>query len=173
MLIFSLAAAVLASAPAAPPPLTAQMTFTSAAPRPGPAGKVEVLASPQGAVFQVRLDDLPPGPHGFHVHTSGSCDDTANAAGEPIAAGAAGPHWDPEATQAHQGPHGQGHLADLPRIEADSGGRAAVSVVAPRITEIQALKGRALVVHVGADTYSDTPEALGGGGRRLACGVLR
>lgn len=59
MLIFSLAAAVLASAPAAPPPLTAQMTFTSAAPRPGPAGKVEVLASPQGAVFQVRLDDLP------------------------------------------------------------------------------------------------------------------
>lgn len=48
-----------------------------------------------------------------------------------------------------------------------------MSVVAPRITEIQALKGRALVVHVGADTYSDTPEALGGGGRRLACGVLR
>ncbi len=28
------------------------------------------------------------------------------------------------------------------------------------------------IVHVGADTYSDTPDPLGGGGARLACGVL-
>ena len=32
------------------------------------------------------------------------------------------------------------------------------------------LRGRALVVHAGGDTYADTPP-LGGGGARIACGV--
>lgn len=174
MLFFSLAAAALAIAPtpAASPSLAAKMVFTSAAPRQGTAGEIRVSASSEGALFRIRLDDIAPGSHGFHVHAGGSCADTSNTAGDTIAAGAAGPHWDPQAAQAHRGPHGDGHLADLPRIEADRDGRAAATLVAPRITDIQALKGHALIVHVGADTYSDIPEPLGGGGRRLACGVL-
>ena len=34
------------------------------------------------------------------------------------------------------------------------------------------LYGRALVIHAGGDNYSDSPEPLGGGGARLACGVV-
>jgi Cu-Zn family superoxide dismutase len=33
------------------------------------------------------------------------------------------------------------------------------------------VKDRALMIHAGADNYSDTPETLGGGGARIACGV--
>lgn len=173
MLIISLAAALASTpAPAAPPMLVAEMSFTSAAPRAGTAGEIQVTQSPDGAVFRVRLNDIAPGPHGFHVHAASSCADAANAAGEMVAAGAAGPHWDPQATNAHRGPHAAGHLADLPRIEADRDGRAAVTLVAPRITDIAALKSHALIVHVGPDSYSDSPEPLGGGGRRLACGIL-
>jgi len=29
------------------------------------------------------------------------------------------------------------------------------------------------MVHVGGDNYSDNPEALGGGGARMACGVIK
>lgn len=173
MLLIGLAAALAsAPAPAATPALVAEMSFTSAAPRPGKAGEIRVAPSPDGAVFTIRLNDIAPGSHGFHVHAAGSCADAPNAAGEMVPAGAAGPHWDPQATNAHRGPHSDGHMADLPRIEADRDGRAAASLIAPRITDISTLKGHALIVHVGADTYSDTPEPLGGGGKRLACGVL-
>jgi hypothetical protein len=34
------------------------------------------------------------------------------------------------------------------------------------------LNGRSVVVHAGADTYSDQPKPLGGGGARVACGVV-
>ena len=171
----SLAAALFlaASQGQAPAPLVAQMTFTGAAPQPGrSAGAIRVTPSDKGAVFTVDLHDIAPGLHGFHVHQAGSCADTLGPAGEQVPAGAAGAHWDPAATGAHHGPHGEGHLADLPRIEAGRDGRAVGALVAPRITDLAALKGRAVVVHVGGDSYSDTPEALGGGGKRLACGVL-
>ena len=34
------------------------------------------------------------------------------------------------------------------------------------------LKGHALMVHEGGDNYSDEPKPLGGGGARVACGVI-
>ncbi|MBA4011697.1 MAG: superoxide dismutase [Cu-Zn] SodC2 [Phenylobacterium sp.] len=164
---------IAGSAQAAEPVLTADMVYTSAVQTPGPAGVIKVTPSPKGALFTIDLHDLPPGPHGFHVHEAGSCADAPNAAGVMTPAGAAGPHWDPARTAAHRGPHGDGHLADLPRIEASVEGRAVATLTAPRITDVAALKGHAVIVHVGADTYSDTPDPLGGGGARLACGVLR
>jgi Cu-Zn family superoxide dismutase len=42
--------------------------------------------------------------------------------------------------------------------------------LAPRL-KLSDLKGRALMVHMGGDNYSDKPQALGGGGARVACGV--
>ena len=32
---------------------------------------------------------------------------------------------------------------------------------------------KALVIHAGGDNYRDTPEPLGGGGARIACGVVK
>jgi Cu-Zn family superoxide dismutase len=34
------------------------------------------------------------------------------------------------------------------------------------------LAGRAITIHAGGDNYSDNPKKLGGGGARVACGVV-
>jgi Cu-Zn family superoxide dismutase len=43
--------------------------------------------------------------------------------------------------------------------------------VAPRL-KLADLKGRSLMIHSGADNYFDAPEKNGGGGERIACGVM-
>ena len=35
------------------------------------------------------------------------------------------------------------------------------------------VKGRAIMIHAGGDNYSDQPAPLGGGGARIACGVIK
>ena len=35
------------------------------------------------------------------------------------------------------------------------------------------IKGRALMIHAGGDNHSDHPAPLGGGGARMACGVIK
>jgi Cu-Zn family superoxide dismutase len=64
-----------------------------------------------------------------------------------------------------------GHLGDLPRIEVNARGEARATLQAPRIASVADLKGHALMIHAGGDNYTDTPP-LGGGGARLACGVV-
>ncbi|NES46128.1 superoxide dismutase family protein, partial [Moorena sp. SIO2C4] len=34
------------------------------------------------------------------------------------------------------------------------------------------LKGHSLIIHAQGDNYSDIPKPLGGGGARVACGVI-
>jgi Cu-Zn family superoxide dismutase len=95
--------------------------------------------------------------------------------GKLVAAGAAGAHWDPGQSGHHMGPAGEGHLGDLPRIMIEKGTEKGVlreTLLAPRLTDVAALKGHALMLHAAGDTYSDTPP-LGGGGARFACGVLK
>lgn len=50
-------------------------------------------------------------------------------------------------------------------------GAATIPVLAPRL-QVADIKGRALMVHAGGDNYSDVPKKLGGGGARIACGVI-
>jgi len=46
-------------------------------------------------------------------------------------------------------------------------------VVAPRLKTLDEVKGKALMIHVGGDNMSDSPQPLGGGGERFACGVIK
>ena len=59
----------------------------------------------QGLKVSPKLSNLPPGPHGFHVHANASCG-TADQNGQPVAGLAAGGHFDPAATGKHLGPAG-------------------------------------------------------------------
>jgi superoxide dismutase, Cu-Zn family len=136
-------------------------------------GTVTVTEGSGGAVFATDLHDLPPGEHGFHIHEKGDCRPGPNDAGLVVAGGAAGSHWDPEGTKQHRGPQGGGHLGDLPALDVAADGTAKERLPAPRITDLARLKGRALVIHAGDDNYADQPLPLGGGGGRIACGVLR
>ena len=38
---------------------------------------------------------------------------------------------------------------------------------------VKDLKGRSVIIHAGGDNYSDQPAPLGGGGARIACGVIK
>ncbi|WP_085317577.1 superoxide dismutase family protein [Derxia lacustris] len=134
-------------------------------------GSVTLADTPNGLQLTPALTGLPPGPHGFHVHANGSCD-PASPDGKPVPAGAAGGHFDPEGHKHHAGPAGIGHLGDLPVLEVDADGRASKPVIAPRL-KLADVTGKALMIHAGGDNYADDPAPLGGGGARIACGVVR
>ncbi|TLX55482.1 superoxide dismutase [Cu-Zn] SodC1 [Stutzerimonas nosocomialis] len=134
-------------------------------------GTVKIESNEYGLVFRPELKDLAPGIHGFHLHAKGNCG-TAEQDGKTVPAGAAGGHWDPQNTGKHGEPWGDGHLGDLPALMVESDGSASQPVQAPRLKSLGDLKGLALMVHKGGDNHADHPEPLGGGGARVACGVI-
>src|SRR5205823_2902234 len=134
-------------------------------------GTVTIIDAAGGATIRTALKGLPPGPHGFHIHENGSCQPgTAN--NQPVPAGAAGGHFDPQKSGRHEGPQGSGHLGDLPVLEAAADGSANHTLSVPRLTDVAGLKGKSVMIHAGGDNYSDQPAPLGGGGARIACGVI-
>jgi Cu-Zn family superoxide dismutase len=89
-----------------------------------------------------------------------------------VAALGAGGHLDPAGTGRHGEPWGDGHLGDLPALVVAADGSADMPVLAPRL-KLADVRGRSLMVHAGGDNHSDHPQALGGGGARVACGIIQ
>jgi Cu-Zn family superoxide dismutase len=172
MLLAAVAAVGLAPAPTLAAKVHTTLHLATASGPGAEVGSVTITDSPQGAKIILDLHGLPPGPRGLHVHQEGSCAASKGPDGALVPAGAAGPHFDPARTGRHMGPKGQGHLGDLPRVDVAPNGTARATMTAPRINAVSALRGRALVLHAGGDTYSEPPP-LGGGGARLACGILK
>ena len=134
-------------------------------------GSVVLEEHKHGILLRPSLEQFSPGLHGFHLHQNPSCE-PADKNGKATAAAAAGGHYDPEDTNAHRGPYDpHGHLGDLPALVANAEGEVSVPQLVPRLT-LEDLPGHALVVHRGGDNYADQPESLGGGGARVACGVI-
>jgi Cu-Zn family superoxide dismutase len=127
-----------------------------------PIGKIEFKDSRYGLIISPNLSHLAPGMHGFHIHQHPDCGDHGMKAMG---------HWDPEHHNHHLGPYAKGHLGDLPVLSVDMKGNAKIPVLAPRL-KVKDLHHHAIMIHAGADTYSDHPE-LGGGGARIACGVIK
>lgn len=134
-------------------------------------GTVAASDSKYGLILTPQLSDLPPGLHGFHVHDKPDCSH-AMKDGKAVPAFAAGGHYDPAGTGKHDGPYGNGHLGDLPALYVATDGKANLPVLAPRL-KVADIKGRSLMIHAGGDNYSDAPAPLGGGGARVACGVVK
>lgn len=133
-------------------------------------GQVIVSETPYGLVFTPLLAGLPPGLHGFHLHENLSCDPKEKD-GKVVPALAAGGHYDPTGSKHHGLPWGDGHLGDLPPVFVDAMGHAKNPVLAPRL-KITDITGRSLMIHAGGDNHADLPGPLGGGGGRIACGVI-
>jgi Cu-Zn family superoxide dismutase len=133
-------------------------------------GTIRAIDTKDGLRLVPRLKGLAPGEHGFHVHENPKCGNTA-ADGKTGAGLAAGAHFDPDKAGKHEGPKGAGHKGDLPVLAVAANGEARAPVVAPRL-KVADLWGRAIVVHAGGDNYADRPQALGGGGARVACGTI-
>ena len=135
-------------------------------------GAIKAEDGPDGLLLTPMLSGLTPGLHGFHLHEHADCGPSLKN-GQMTAAGTAGSHFDPQKTGKHAGPMGAGHLGDLPLIEIGADGKVSskVPLTAPRL-EVADLHGHALVIHAKGDNYSDQPEPLGGGGARVACGIV-
>jgi Cu-Zn family superoxide dismutase len=135
-------------------------------------GTITILAEKDGTGFRLNLRGLPPGPHEFGAHENNECGpillDSAR-----IPAGAAGDFWDPDHTGRHDGPTGTGQRGDLPAIGVGPNGSASQTLLAPRITGMNSLHGRSLVIQAGGDSYRDIPLRGGGGGGNIACSVIR
>ena len=133
-------------------------------------GRVAVRDTDKGLEMFPELRGLSIGEHGFHLNEGNSCDAAVNSEGVSVAGLAAGGHWDPDESGKHLGPYGLGHRGDLSVLIVNSKGRTRTNVVAPRL-RTDDLYGKTLIVHSGGDTYTDEPP-LGGGGARIACGVV-
>ncbi|WP_126978576.1 superoxide dismutase family protein [Saezia sanguinis] len=136
-----------------------------------PIGTVTAVDSQYGLVLTPNLQGLAPGVHGFHVHVNPDCGPKEQD-GKMVAALAAGGHYDPQNTGKHGTPWGDGHLGDLPPLYVAADGTAVTPVLAPRL-KVADLAGRSIMVHAGGENYSDHPAPLGGGGARVACGVVK
>ena len=123
----------------------------------------------------ISVQGLPPGVHGMHIHAVGKCD--------PPDFLTAGGHFDP-------GPYGHTdadtnhpyHSGDLPNIssnQAANGTIANATVYSTRFTlggplSIGGPDGTALVIHALPDSGATGTTGQGvGGGRRIACGVIK
>jgi len=148
---------------------SANMSLTD---KKGDIGKVKLTDTPKGLFVEVDLKNLPSGEHGFHIHEYGSCEDGTDEKGVLQKAFKAGGHFDPEKTGKHLGPKGKGHKGDLPVLKVDKKGNVKVSFYVPDLM-VKEVRERAIIIHEGKDNYKDTPLPLGGGGKRIACGVIR
>lgn len=127
-------------------------------------GSVQFSDTPYGLLITPQLHGLTAGVHGFHVHEHPSCDQDGMAAGG---------HLDPQHTNQHLGPYtANGHLGDLPALTVEANGNATLPILAPRL-KVDMIKNHSLMIHAGGDNYSDLPEKMGGGGQRIACGVIK
>ena len=62
-------------------------------------------------------------------------------------------------------------MGDRPTLTVDQNGNASTRLISPRLKTAD-LKGRSFMIHEGGDNCSDNPKPLGGGGGRIACGVV-
>lgn len=127
-------------------------------------GKITATETDYGLLFQPHLKGFrtDPSVRGFHVHEGNSCDNFGQAARG---------HWDPRQTGEHLGPYEAGHLGDIQALVINKDGTITLPVLAPRLT-LAGIAGHTLVIHAEGDNYADTPARLGGGGDRIACGII-
>lgn len=126
-------------------------------------GELEMREEQEGIRLLGRIQGLPKGRFGFHIHEKGSC----AARGE-----AAGPHFNPSGA-----PHGapgasERHAGDLGNIEATGSGTTLVDIQDKVLKTIglKGIKGRTIVLHGRPDDLKSQPS--GSAGPRIACGII-
>jgi Cu-Zn family superoxide dismutase len=133
-------------------------------------GSAELTQGPQGVLVDMRVQGLPDGDHGFHIHAIGKCD--------PPSFELAGDHFNPDHKKhGLLNPDGP-HAGDFPNVHPIGAGRVIVEMLAPDVTlkegEPDSLldeDGSALVSPADRDDLRSDPS--GNSGDRIACGVIR
>jgi superoxide dismutase, Cu-Zn family len=128
--------------------------------------RIEHMAS--ATIFFLKLHDMPPGVHGIHVHSVGTC--------TPPSFDSAGPHFNPAHSQhGTKNPKGP-HAGDLPNITIPADGKLETSVTLAGMLQwdgdggLLDGDGASLVIHANADDYTTDPS--GNSGPRIACAKI-
>ena len=131
-------------------------------------GALTFTESKEGVRVEGRLNGLPPGIHGFHIHQVGECTTPDFKS--------AGPHFNPGQKQ-----HGDlnplgGHAGDLANLTVSPEGSGSVNMLAKGATikagpqSLMQPGGTSVVIHTSADDRKSDPS--GNSGERIACGVI-
>lgn len=131
-------------------------------------GRATLIEMGEGVRIAVTGYRLPPGTHGFHIHTVGSC--------QAPSFDSAGAHFNPGAKKhGRLNPDGA-HAGDLPNLVVAASGEGGLDVttkavtLGPGPTSLLRPGGTSLVVHASADDEKTDP--TGNSGARIACGVV-
>jgi len=128
-------------------------------------GSATITSAGKGVNIRLRVQDLPPGEHAFHVHQTSSCQTPDFKS--------AGPHFNPT-NKKHGFKNKEGHHAgDMKNFSVPSAGRAAVNFHNNDVTmdQLTANGGTSLVIHAKADDMMTDPS--GNSGDRIACGEIK
>jgi len=135
------------------------------------AGQATLIETDDGLFIQVAVRGLTDGPHGFHIHSVGTCDD--RQAGFMASKGHVKAEGEMHGLVHPSGPE----LGDLPNLFS-SGGVAQAQFETPRVSLTGAggrpslldQDGSALVIHAGPDDQMTQP--IGNSGGRVMCAVV-
>jgi len=131
----------------------------------GAAGIARAEPADGALKISIKVEGLPAGEHGVHVHMVGSCDAPTFAS--------AGSHWNPtNAKHGLENPQGQ-HAGDMPNLSvgADGHGTLDYTLKGGNLEGLLDADGSAIVVHAKVDDQKTDPS--GNSGDRIACGVFR
>ena len=124
--------------------------------------------APTGVLINVDVRDLPPGPHGIHLHAIGLCTPDFKAASGHVNPG----------KHAHglRNPDGPDN-GDLPNLHAAADGTARAEFFTTRVSvaggdapSLLDQDGSAVIIHENPDDHMTQP--IGGAGGRIGCGTI-
>jgi Cu-Zn family superoxide dismutase len=133
-----------------------------------PVGRATLSESGGAVHVAVEVQGLPPGKHGFHVHSVGKCD--------PPDFTTSGSHFNPTGKKHGLKSADGAHLGDMPNLEVgpDGKGKGHFTLTGVTLGEgangLLGPNGSAVVVHEKVDDEATDPG--GNSGARIACGVV-
>ncbi|MGK5594059.1 MAG: superoxide dismutase family protein [Parachlamydiaceae bacterium] len=127
-------------------------------------GTVTFTALGGGVRVVANIEGLSPGPHGFHIHEFGICEDDFSSAGSHFNPGKE-PHASPDSSRRHVG--------DFGNIIADQTGRAHYDRLDThlKLEGEYSIIGKSVIVHLDEDDLRSQP--TGHSGVRVGCGVIK
>lgn len=129
-------------------------------------GSVSFEETESGLKVDVKVENVPAGKHGFHIHEKGDCADQGKAAGG---------HFNP-----HNVAHGympkdgaeHAHSGDMGNIEVGPDGKGSLSVFLPGVYLVgknPSVGGLSVILHEKEDDFG---QPTGNAGGRIGCGII-
>ncbi|MFQ5937523.1 MAG: superoxide dismutase family protein [Acidiferrobacterales bacterium] len=131
-------------------------------------GKALLQQAPTGVLIFIEASELPPGPHGIHLHSVGKCEPNFKASKGHI-----NPHKRKHGLLNSEGPD----RGDLPNVFVALNGTLNAELFTTRVSlkrgsaPLLDADGSAFVIHANRDDHMTQP--IGGAGGRVACGVIK